>query len=164
MEIPEGGEKIFGSPIAGLISIDGSAKALSMLILIKAIPEILFTSVGGSLADRFDRKKLMIILDALAALCLLSSIHALRTGSLHMLYVSTVFRSTTQALYELIKATGIVPMFVSDPHDLKRAVTLNGLAWSSMLMIGGVIAGYASSFLGVEACYGKAEKLEYSIF
>jgi hypothetical protein len=49
VEIPEGGENIFGSPIAGLISIErlapGSAKALSMLILIKAIPEIRFSSV-----------------------------------------------------------------------------------------------------------------------
>ena len=144
--------------IAALISIErlapGSATALSMLILVKAIPEILLTSVGGTLADKFDRKKLMILLDALAALTVLSYIYALRKGSLHMLYVSTAFRSTIQAMYEPI-TKAIVPMFVSDPHDLKRAVTLNGLAWSSMLMIGGVIAGYASSYLGVEACYGK---------
>ena len=144
--------------IAALISIErlapGSATALSMLILVKAIPEILLTSVGGTLADKFDRKKLMILLDALAALTVLSYIYALRKGSLHMLYVSTAFRSTIQAMYEPI-TKAIVPMFVSDPHDLKRAVTLNGLAWSSMLMIGGVIAGYASSYLGVEACYGE---------
>ena len=131
----------------------GSATALSVLILARAIPEIAFSPIGGLLADRFDRRKLMIFLDSLAALAALGFIIALRLESIRMLYGATAFRSVISALYEPITKS-IVPMFVKEPEELKIAATLNGMAWSSMLMIGGVIAGYASATFGVEACYG----------
>ena len=131
----------------------GSATALSFLILARAIPEIAFSPIGGLLADRFDRRKLMIFFDSLAALAALGFIVALRFESIRMLYVATAFRSIISALYEPITKS-IVPMFVQGPEELKFAATLNGMAWSSMLMIGGVIAGYASATFGIEACYG----------
>ena len=131
----------------------GSATALSVLILARAIPEIFFSPVGGFLADRLDRRKLMIFFDSLAALAAIGFIIALHLESIILLYVATAFRSIISALYEPITKS-IVPMFVEDPEELKIAATLNGMAWSSMLMIGGVVAGYASATFGVEACYG----------
>jgi hypothetical protein len=41
-------------------------------------------------------------------------------------------------------------MIVPSLGDLKRAASLNGMAWSLMLMTGGAITGYVSAAVGVE--------------
>lgn len=95
----------------------------------KTLPEVLLTPIGGVIADRFDRRKMMIRLDIIAGICVLSYIPAVRSGQVGFLYVSTVIRSMIQAMYDPITKS-IYPMFVNDPEDLKRAATLNGMIWS----------------------------------
>lgn len=69
------------------------------------------------------------------------------------LYVATALRSTVSALYMPI-TNAIVPQLVlSGKEDLKRAATLNGTIWSSMLVFGGAISGWFSAKYGVEMCY-----------
>ena len=55
-------------------------------------------------------------------------------------------------MYEPVTKS-IVPLIVS-AEELKIAVTLHGMIWSIMLMVGGVVAGYASAALGIETCFG----------
>lgn len=69
------------------------------------------------------------------------------------LYLATALRSTVSALY-MPTTHAIVPQLVlSGKEDLKRAATLNGTIWSSMLVLGGVISGWFSAKYGVEMCY-----------
>ncbi len=130
----------------------GSSTAISIIVMAKIIPEVLITPFGGLLADRFDRKSLMMTLDFIAGIAVLYFIVALRSGIIEHLYIATIMRSVIAAIYKPT-AHSITPMFVSDPEDLKRLVTLNGMAWSSMLMLGGIVAGYIISAFGIEACY-----------
>ena len=95
----------------------------------KTLPEVLFTPIGGVIADSFDRRKMMMRLDVVAGLSVLSYVLALWSGNVIFLFLSTVVRSIIQALYNPITKS-IVPMFVTDPEDLKRAATLNGMMWS----------------------------------
>lgn len=142
--------------IASLISIQrlapGSATALSLIVMCRTIPEILITPIGGIMADKLDRKVLMINLDILAAISVFSFIYAVRSGSVLLLYCATVTRSAISAAYTPVTLS-IVPMLVNNPEDLKRASTLNGMVWSGMLVIGGVVAGGVSARFGVEVCY-----------
>lgn len=142
--------------IASLISVQrlapGSGAALSMIVMCRTIPELLVAPLGGILADKFDRKKLMIKLDILAAMSVFSYIYALKSGNVILLYAATAMRSIISASYMPITLS-IVPMLVSNPEDLKRASTLNGMVWSAMLVFGGVLAGGVSARFGLEACY-----------
>lgn len=88
--------------------------------------------IGGVLADRFDRRKMMIRLDGVACISVLSYIFAVRSGKVFLLFVATVVRSVIQALYDPVTKS-IVPMFVTDAEDLKRAATLNGMMWSGKI-------------------------------
>lgn len=106
-----------------------SSTALSILVICRTIPEVLFTPVGGAIADRFDRRKMMIQLDTIAGCTVLGYIAAVRSGKVGYLYLVTVIRSIVQALYDPITKS-IYPMFVNDPEELKRAATLNGMIWS----------------------------------
>jgi len=142
--------------IAALISVQrlapGSGAALSMIVMCRTIPELLIAPLGGILADKFDRKKLMVRLDILAAISVFSFIYALRSGNVLLLYAATAMRSIISASYLPITMS-IVPMLVSNPEDLKRASTLNGMVWSGMLVSGGVLAGSVSARFGLEVCY-----------
>ena len=144
--------------VAALLTVQrlapGSSTALATLIMTKMLPEVILTPIGGALADSYDRRWLMIIYDALAAVAVLGYIVAARSGSLGMLYVVSTFRASVCSFYEPVTRS-IVPMMVIDAQDLKRATTINGIAWSGMLVLGGFVAGYASASFGVEACFGK---------
>ncbi len=104
------------------------------------------------MADKFDRKMLMIRLDWLASIVVLGYIYAVRVQSINALYVTSVLRSAIAACYMPVTHS-IVPQLVLDKEDLKRAATINGTIWSGMLVIGGVVAGQASAKFGVEVCY-----------
>jgi len=94
----------------------------------------------------------MIKLDCLASLAVLGYIYAVQVESINCLYAVTAFRSGIAAAYMPI-THAIVPQIVLDKEDLKRAATINGMIWSGMLVLGGVIAGAASARFGVEVCY-----------
>lgn len=142
--------------IASLLTIEfvapDSGTALSILLMCETLPQIIITPLGGILADRYDRRRLMIIFDSIATVGVLTYILAHRSGDLLYLYAATIFRSCITALYMPV-STSITSMFVSDPEDLKRISLMNGMAWSIMLICGGLIGGFISAAFGVEACY-----------
>jgi MFS family permease len=119
--------------IAALVSVrrltQGSSTALSILVMCKTLPEVLFTPFGGMIADRFDRKKAMMRLDIIAGFVVMSYILAVRSENVHYLYLATIARSIIQAFYDPTTKS-ITPMIVIDAQDLKRAATLSGMIWS----------------------------------
>ena len=46
---------------------NGSASSVTLLTLSSFLPTILFRFIGGVLADRFDKKRIMLLSDLLAA-------------------------------------------------------------------------------------------------
>ena len=143
--------------IASLLLVErlapNSATAVSIVIIVKMIPQVTMTHIGGALADSFDRRKLMILLDTLGAFTTLLFLVAIRSENLILFYIVTALRATVHSIYEPITKS-IVPMIASDSkEDLKKANTLNGLAWSFMVLVGGVVAGRSSAHFGVQICY-----------
>ncbi len=120
--------------------------------LLRTIPEVLVAPFGGLLADAYDRKWLMVRLDCISILPLLGFIYAVQKEKVMFLYAASAARSVITAAYMPVTQS-IVPLIVHDMEDLKRAATINGMIWSGMLVVGGVIAGGASARFGVEFCY-----------
>lgn len=132
------------------LSTKGSA--LSNLVLSMKLPMALFAQVGGYLADRYDRRILMITMDFLAGITVLGYLFAIHYKSLPLLYTVTMLRSAIGSAYYPV-TTGIVPLLVPNKHDLQYAVTMNSWAWSCMAIVGGIIAGGATAVIGLQACY-----------
>lgn len=129
-----------------------SGSSLAALVLTNMLPKALLSQVGGRLADSKDRRKVMISLDLLAAVVMLGFLVALAQESLALLYTVSALRSAIAAMY-YPATTGIVPLIVTDPVQLKMAVTMNSWAWSCMAIIGGVVAGGAIEYIGLNACF-----------
>lgn len=142
--------------IASLLAMDrlapNSATAISILVLVKVGPHALLPSLGGALADSLDRRKVMMALDLTGAFVTLGFMVAIETNSLVFFYIVAALRATVHSLYEPT-TKALVPMIVGDHEDLKRAMTLNGLAWAFLMAIGGVVAGDTSSYIGLQACF-----------
>jgi MFS family permease len=142
--------------VASLLVLDrlapGSGDALGTLVIVKTIPPVFISPIGGFLADKYDRRKIMMTLDCIGAVAVLFFLLAIRLESLFMFYVVTFVRATIHALYEP-STKSIVPMIVPELSSLKRAATLNGMAWAFMLVLGGVVAGDSAGYIGLQVCY-----------
>mmetsp|Transcript_17466 Transcript_17466/g.42487 ORF Transcript_17466/g.42487 Transcript_17466/m.42487 type:complete len:403 (-) Transcript_17466:3955-5163(-) len=127
-------------------------EVLSHMTLCRLLPNALFAPLGGVLADRYDRRNLMIILDVVAGFIVLGYLLAIYQHSLSIFYAVTILRSACDATYFPI-TVGLVPLLVPEPRDLQCAVTMNSWAWSSMAILGGIIAGSLAASIGLNACY-----------
>ena len=143
--------------VANIIAIGSlvpeSSTALAALIATKLVPNIIFPSFGGAIADSFDRRLAMICLDFLGAVITMGHILAIRESSVSTLYAVSFARATIAAMYEPVTRS-IVPLMVP-LQDLKKSAVLNASAWSTMTMVGGTVAGYTIALFGIELCYSK---------
>lgn len=120
----------------------GSASAMALVTLLAFMPALLLSPVAGVLADRYDRRVLMMIGDGCSAAGLLFILFCMRNGEGQLwqicvgVTISSVFSSLLEPAY---KAT------VTDlltPEQYTRASGLVGIAGSAKYLISPVIAGF----------------------
>ncbi len=77
----------------------GSASALATAGIMALLPQALFAALGGTIADRFNRRFIMIVSDSITALCIviLMLLFASDTVQLWHVYTAMFIRSTMQA-------------------------------------------------------------------
>jgi MFS family permease len=132
-----------------------SQSAVAMLFILRLLPSVIVSGVGGVLADMVDRRRAMIALDVCGALAVLLYIPVVAYGkSLAMLYVVVLLQATIAALYDPVRQA-ILPMLVTTEAHLKLAITLTGIIWSSIAAVGAFIGGVLVTHVGVNACFGK---------
>ena len=92
----------------------GSALVTAMLMVCTYAPYVLFSIFAGALSDRWDKKKILLTCDALAALCTLTVLILLKTEQLriwHLYMVNAVsgLMNTIQQPASEVAVTAILP-------------------------------------------------------
>lgn len=103
----------------------GSASALATAGVMAMLPQALLGPLGGTLADRFSRRRLMILADAVSAVCVLVLVWLFQSAQVQLwhLYALMFVRSSMQA-FQAPAASASVAMLV--PIDwLGRVAGLN---------------------------------------
>lgn len=127
----------------GSVAIFGGILALSM------IPTILLSAFGGILADRVNKRNIMVILDGLTSLSIV--IFALVfhfTGSILSIAIIMMVLSVIQAFYQPSVQSSI-PLLVEE----KKLMMANGLVIQVNALanlIGPIVGGILYGFLGME--------------
>lgn len=129
-----------------------SGEAISRLIIIRLVPNILLSPFGGILADGRDRRKVMICLDLIGAATVCVFIAAVQMRSIGLIYTATFLQECVSGLYEPSR-TAIIPMLVPDEHNLKKANTISGLAWSTVAAFAAAFGGLVVGWFGVRICF-----------
>jgi predicted MFS family arabinose efflux permease len=128
-----------------------SGTAVSLLFLSRFLPLFFLTPFAGILADRYDRKRILILSDVLRAVTVASFVLVQITQQVWLLYVLTLIQFSLSALF-VPTHSAVLPNLV-EPKDLVTANALDGFTWSTMLAIGALLGGIVASTLGVTAAF-----------
>lgn len=127
---------------------EGSGLAVSGFLLARAVPPVIVSPIAGVLADRFNRKHLMIVADLLRASVVLSFLLVIHNPErLWLVYCLTVAQFSLTALFDPARAA-IVPNLIPQ-KQLVQATTLDSITWSFMLAAGGIIGGAVAALIGI---------------
>jgi len=136
--------------IASVIIINryaASGLAVGGLFIARSLPPFVLSPVAGVIADRFDRRKILVISDLLRAVIVFSFLWIDRPERLWLLYVLTILQFSVSSFFEPARAA-LVPALVEE-DELVEANTLASITWSAMLTLGGAIGGLTASLFGV---------------
>jgi MFS family permease len=145
-----GGDWFMTVALFGLVhSLTHSAVFVALTITVPELAFFLLSPVGGALADRLDRRRLMIVADlARASLCLpLLLVHS--RGTVWLVFVLLASISVFTACFEPASSAAI-PNVVDD-EDLAAANSLVGSAWGTMLAVGAAAGGLVVTLFGRDA-------------
>lgn len=103
----------------------GSASALATAGMVAMLPQALFGPLGGTLADRWSRRLVMIVADSITALCMLVLVLLFASGQIQLWHVYSLMfiRSTMQAFQG--PATAASTSMLVPPDWLTRAAGMN---------------------------------------
>jgi MFS family permease len=133
--------------------ISRSAFLTGLLGLVELGPLIALSLFGGALADRFDRR-LLLLWSQVALVLVASGLAAaalLGTPSLWLLYVLAGL-STAAAAMERVTASAMVPRLVG-PDRLRGALALTFGLYNVTMVVGPALGGLLISAAGVEGAY-----------
>ncbi|MCB8945610.1 MAG: MFS transporter [Ardenticatenaceae bacterium] len=121
--------------------------AVGALFLARALPPFLMGPFAGVLADRFNRKTILIATDLLRAVIVLGFLFVDRPERVWLIYVLTIAQFVVSAFFEPARAA-ILPTLVQGGEELLVANTLSSATWSAMLAFGAAIGGFTAALFG----------------
>lgn len=127
----------------------GSGLAVSALFLARGLPPFLMGPLVGVVADRFNRKTIMVISDLVRMVIVLGLLLVNSADRLWLLYVLTTLQFMASAFFEPARAA-IMPSLVDRGAELLTANTLSSATWSAVLAFGAAIGGLTAAQFGVE--------------
>jgi len=134
--------------------LSGSARLLALDPILQAIPIFLFSLVGGVLADRFERRHMLIFsqcvqMTVATVLTVLVGFHVVRvwhflTGSFIVGFAQAFGGPAYSAL---------IPTLVPKEH-MPNAIALNSIQFNAAVAVGPALGGLALAKLGATWCFG----------
>lgn len=136
-----------------VLTLTNSVAALGVVNLAFALPNLVLSLTGGVAADRWDRRRIMIVtqtalmLIALAMAALIASGHL----SVWLLILAGVLSGTASA-YDMPAQQALVPDLVS-PGEIPQAIAMNQVIFNGSRLLGPAVAGVTIARFGVASAY-----------
>lgn len=147
-----GGDWFAQVALLGLvIELTGSAAAASLVLVLQMLPFFLASPVAGVLADRLDRRRLMVAADVARAVAALAFLLVRDPSLLWVALLATATISALSAFFEPTSSAAL-PNLVEE-EDLPVANVLLGSAWGTMLAVGAAIGGVVAVVFGRDAAF-----------
>jgi DHA3 family macrolide efflux protein-like MFS transporter len=132
-----------------ITSMTGSVAALAMAGVAALLPQALLAPLGGTLADRYSRRLLMIVTDLISALCMMVLIWLFASGGIALwhIYLAMFMRSAAQA-FQMPAASASVAMLVP-PDFLQRASGLSQMLMGVVTIAAAPLGALAMSLMPI---------------
>lgn len=139
-----------------LLTIGASAALVGLDAFAMDVPVLLLTLVGGVLADRGDRRRIITLFQSVQMLCPLIIIGLLLGGAIRpwMVILLSLVVGVTDAL-SMPSFQSIVPSIV-DRERIAAGLALNSTQFNLSRILGPALAGVLMAGFGTIACYAAS--------
>ena len=136
--------------IVWIYSQEGTASSITLLTLCTFTPTILFRFLAGAIADRWDKKRIMLITDLFAAcgtvsIYLLYSFSALQVWHLYLINVLLSFMNAFQGPAAFVATSLLVPK-----EHYAKAGGLQGISGSAVSVLAPALGAGLLAFGGLK--------------
>ena len=132
-------------------ALTGSALAMGLVFSIKMAAFALASPPAGLIADRVDRRRLMIATDLFRGVVVCGFLFVDASPQVPWLYALIGLQMVAGAAFYPARSASI-PNVVS-PSELLNANALGAATWSTMLALGAALGGFATEWLGTDAVF-----------
>jgi len=134
-------------------SLSKSPLYLGLVAAASSLPILLFTLLGGIIADRFPKRNILMITQALSIIpaLILGVLTGMGTATVWHVALLAFFLGTINAI-DIPTRQSFLAEMVGKGH-IVNAIALNSAAFNGARIIGPMIAGLAISYLGIPACF-----------
>jgi MFS family permease len=134
-----------------VLKLTGSGGVVSLVLVARFLPSVFLGPLSGVLADRFDRRHIMIASDVARALVVLGFLFIRSPEQVWLVYLLTVLQLAFSAFFEPARSAAL-PSIVA-PRDLVTANAISSVTWSAMLTLGAAVGGPVTDWFGTDAAF-----------
>lgn len=134
-----------------LLNLTGSGEAVAFVLILKLLPTFFIGPLAGVVADRFDRKAIMIASDIARGLLVLGFLLIERADQVWIVYAITALEIAASAFFEPARSAAL-PAIVKR-GELISANALSGAAWSVTLALGAAAGGVVTDAFGTDTAF-----------
>ena len=134
-----------------VLNLTGSGRDVGLIMVARFLPSVVVGPLSGVVADRFNRRTIMIVSDILRAVVVLGFLFVRRPDQIWIIYALTVLQLTFSTFFEPAKSAAI-PSIVAE-NELVTANAISSVTWSAMLTLGAVAGGLVTGWFGTDAAF-----------
>jgi MFS family permease len=124
---------------------------VSLIYAAYVLPSFFFSPIAGPIVDKFDRRKIIVVVSALQAVCgvgfLLSSADRIWLALLTQIVISSL------AVITLPAFGSALPNVTRNDEELRQANALFGSSWGASVFIGSALGGLFAATFGRTATF-----------
>jgi predicted MFS family arabinose efflux permease len=131
-----------------------SARLLALDQVLGGLPIFLFSLMTGVIADRVERRKILLGSQYVQMLSASVLTILVATGTVHVWHILCLsFLSGTAQAFGAPAYSALIPTLV-DKEDMPNAIALNSIQFNVAVMVGPALAGQALARFGEQWCFG----------
>ena len=130
-----------------IAALTQSGTAVGGLFVVRMLAPFLVSPIAGVVADRYNRRRIVIATDLLRCLVVLGFVLVREPQHAWLVYVLTAIQSASQGFY--FPAWNAILPDITSPEELSVANALSAATWSVMLAFGAALGGLVSGVVGV---------------
>jgi MFS family permease len=137
---------------ASLIAqLTGSGLAIGGLFVVRMLAPFLISPLAGVIADRYNRKRILILTDVVRATVVLGFLLVRRPQDVWLLYTLTAVQLAISGVFFPTR-NAILPDIVNR-SELGAANALSSATWSVMLALGAALGGLVAGGWGIKPAF-----------
>nr|MDQ6909864.1 MFS transporter [Actinomycetota bacterium] len=136
-----------------VLQITGSGVALGTTVALQFLPLLVLGAWSGSVADRFDKRKILIATQVASGVLAIALWSVVATGNvvLWMIYLEAFLQGCVSMLDMPARQSFVTEMVGA--ADVPNAVSLNSAVFNSGRLLGPALAGVIIATVGLAPCF-----------